>query len=124
MKLVVLDKWNARRKEIAAQYSHLLAGADIVLRYLPDYADPVWHLYVIRSKQRDALKEHLEQQGVSTAIHYPIPSHRQACYQDFRGYNLPIAELLADEVLSLPMSPLLSSDDVNWVVQAIKEYRQ
>jgi dTDP-4-amino-4,6-dideoxygalactose transaminase len=77
----------------------------------------------MRSKQRDALKVHLEQQGVSTVIHYPIPPHRQACYQDFRGSNLPIAEMLAEEVLSLPMSPYLSDDDVNWVVQVLKEYR-
>jgi dTDP-4-amino-4,6-dideoxygalactose transaminase len=122
-KLAVLDEWNARRRKIAAQYSKLLADADIVLPHIPEYAEPVWHLYVMRSKQRDALKVHLEQQGVSTVIHYPIPPHRQACYQDFRGSNLPIAEMLAEEVLSLPMSPYLSDDDVNWVVQVLKEYR-
>lgn len=123
VKLVVLDEWNKRRREIADQYSKLLTGADIVLPYVPAYADPVWHLFVIRSKQRDALKVHLEQRGVSTVIHYPIPPHRQACYQDFSGYNLPIAEKLADEVLSLPMLPLLSRDDVNWVAQVLNGHR-
>jgi dTDP-4-amino-4,6-dideoxygalactose transaminase len=122
-KLAVLDKWNARRREIAIQYSKLLAGADIGVPLIPEYAEPVWHLYVIRSKHRDALKAHLEQQGVSTVIHYPIPPHRQACYQDFKWHNLPITERLAEEVLSLPMSPLLSVDDVNWVGQALKGHR-
>jgi dTDP-4-amino-4,6-dideoxygalactose transaminase len=118
-KLVVLDEWNARRKEIATQYSKLLAGTDISLPHVPDYADSVWHLYVIRSKHRGALKAHLEQQGVATVIHYPIPPHRQACYRGFRGYNSPIAELLADEVLSLPMSPAMTIEEVVFVASKI-----
>jgi len=118
-KLAGLDEWNTRRREIATQYSRLLAVADIDLPCVPEYAEPVWHLYVIRSKQRNALKEHLEQQGVSTAIHYPIPPHRQACYKDFKGYNLPIAEMLATEILSLPMSPMVIDSDIEIITQAI-----
>ena len=114
-KLAVLDEWNARRGEIAVQYSKLLAGADFDLPHVPEYAEPVWHLYVIRSKQRNALKAYLEQQGVSTVIHYPIPPHRQACYQGFEGYSLPISEILAEEVLSLPISPAMSSEEVELV---------
>jgi dTDP-4-amino-4,6-dideoxygalactose transaminase len=121
-KLVVLDEWNARRREIAAQYSKFLAGADIVLPYVPEYAEPVWHLYVIRSKQRDALKVHLEQQGVSTVIHYPIPPHCQACYQNFKELNLPIAEMLAWEVLSLPMSPAMSTEEVEFVARTFMSF--
>jgi dTDP-4-amino-4,6-dideoxygalactose transaminase len=79
---------------------------------VPEYADPVWHLYVIRSKQRDELKTYLEKQGVSTVIHYPIPPHKQACYSEFGSQSFPIAELLAKEVLSLPISPYISEDDV------------
>ncbi len=119
VKLTVLDEWNASRRDVAAQYSKLLANADIVLPYVPEYAEPVWHLYVIRSKQRDALKAHLEQQGVSTVIHYPIPPHRQACYQGFRGHNFPVAELLAGEVLSLPMSPLIETEEIEYVASKI-----
>ena len=118
-KLVVLDEWNARRRGVAEQYSNLLTNANINLPHVSEYAEPVWHLYVIRSKQRDALKAHLEQQGVSTVIHYPIPPHCQACYQDFRGYNLSIAEMLAGEVLSLPMSPIMTNNDVAKVADAI-----
>jgi len=114
-KLVVLDEWNARRREIAAQYSKTLTGAAIDLPFVPDYAEPVWHLYVIRSKDRNALKAHLEQQCISTVIHYPIPPHRQACYQDFKGHSLPISTILAEEVLSLPMSPAMTSEEVEFV---------
>jgi dTDP-4-amino-4,6-dideoxygalactose transaminase len=119
VKLVVLNEWNTRRGKIAAQYSSLLADADVVLPYVPRYADPVWHLYVIRSKRRDALREYLGQQGISTGIHYPVPPHRQACYRDFREYELPIAEMLAEEVLSLPISPALEAAEIEYVADAI-----
>ena len=122
VKLAVLDEWNARRREIATQYSTLLAGADIDLPLIPEYAEPVWHLYVIRSKHRDALKAHLDQQGVSTVIHYPIPPHRQACYQDFKGHNLPIAAMLAEEMLSLPMSSALAEKEIVHVVSSVLEF--
>ena len=121
-KLAVLDKWNARRREIAIQYSTRLAGADIDLPLIPEYAEPVWHLYVIRSKHRDALKAHLEQQGVSTVIHYPIPPHQQACYQDFKGHNLPIGERLAGEVLSLPMFPIMEAEEAELVMEKISDF--
>ncbi len=121
VKLTVLDEGNARRREVADQYSKLLANAGIVLPYVPEYAEPVWHLYVIRSKQRDALKAYLEQQGIATVIHYPIPPHLQACYQGFRGHVLPIAELLAGEVLSLPMSSTLEEDGIVHVVGSIRD---
>jgi dTDP-4-amino-4,6-dideoxygalactose transaminase len=123
VKLAVLDEGNSRRREVADQYSKLLANAGIALPYVPAYAEPVWHLYVIRSKQRDALKAYLEQQGIATAIHYPMPPYRQACYQDFRGHNLPIAEFLAGEVLSLPMSPILGTNQVNSVVSNLLSFK-
>lgn len=124
VKLAVLDEWNARRREVADQYSRLLANTDIALPYVPAFAEPVWHLYVIRCKQRDALKAHLEQHGVSTVIHYPIPPHRQACYQDFRGHKLPIAELLAGEVLSLPMSPQMQTTEIEYVVSKFVAFQR
>ena len=122
VKLAVLDEWNARRREIADQYSRLLEGADIKLPHVPEIAEPVWHLYVIRCKQRDALKKHLEQQGVSTVIHYPIPPHQQVCYQNSQEYHLPSAEVLAGEVLSLPMSPVMQVDEVQHVASAIQDF--
>lgn len=123
-KLSVLDEWNARRREVADQYSRLLAGADINLPFVPGFAEPVWHLYVIRSKQRNALKAHLEQQGVSTAIHYPVPPHQQACYQGFHERNLPIAKMLAGEVLSLPMFPGLELAEIAYVTSATHRFQK
>jgi dTDP-4-amino-4,6-dideoxygalactose transaminase len=122
VKLAVLDEWNARRREIAFQYSTLLAGADVELPFVPGYAEPVWHLFVIRSKRRDALKAHLEQLGVSTVIHYPTPPHQQACYRDRSVGKFPIADQLASEVLSLPMSPDLRREEVELVVNALRSF--
>ncbi|MDZ4855158.1 MAG: DegT/DnrJ/EryC1/StrS family aminotransferase [Nitrospirota bacterium] len=121
-KLVVLDEWNACRREVATQYSKLLASADINLPLVSEYVEPVWHLYVIRSKHRDRLKAHLEQQGVSTVIHYPVPPHRQGCYQEFKGHTLPIAVQLAEEVLSLPMSPTLNAEAVELVTRTLVSF--
>lgn len=123
-KLFVLDRWNARRREVADQYSKLLAGAGVNLPVIPEFFEPVWHLYVIRSKQRDALKAHLDQHGVSTVIHYPIPPHRQACYQVFQKHNLPIAEKLADEVLSLPMFSALETREIKYTANAVLSFQR
>jgi dTDP-4-amino-4,6-dideoxygalactose transaminase len=123
VKLGVLDQWNDQRRAVADRYSDLLAGSGAGLPFVPDFIEPVWHLYVIRSKQRDALKAHLDQQGVSTVVHYPIPPHRQACYQGFRGHKLPIAELLAGEVLSLPMSSALQVEEVAYVAESVAGFQ-
>jgi dTDP-4-amino-4,6-dideoxygalactose transaminase len=119
-KLKVLDAWNSTRKAIAKTYSELLSSADCITPMVPEYADPVWHLYVIRSQRRDQLKAYLEQHGVSTVIHYPIPPHRQACYPEYSSQSLPIADMLAGEVLSLPMSPDMQEDEINQVVKVIR----
>lgn len=119
VKLAVLDEWNERRRKIADRYSKLMQNAAVIVPYVPEYAEPVWHLYVIRSKGRDALKTFLEQRGISTIIHYPVPPHRQNCYQEFSDRSLPVAELLAGEVLSLPMSPALGDKEVEEVAQAV-----
>jgi len=123
VKLQKLTEWNEKRREIATQYSTLLNAAEIVLPQIPDYAEPVWHLYVIRNKQRETLKAYLEKQGVSTVIHYPTPPHQQACYQDFKKFPLPIAQMLANEVLSLPMSPALTGSDVEIISEILNGFR-
>lgn len=122
-KLPVLDAWNTARRSVADQYTRQLAGTGLVLPAVPAYADPVWHLYVVRTEQRDALKAHLDACGVATVIHYPIPPHQQACYQAFAGEALPLATALAQEVLSLPMSPVLSEADIAQVVSAVRSFQ-
>lgn len=121
-KLKVLDEWNCKRREIAATYSSLLDGYNCILPFVPEYAEPVWHLYVIRSKQRSVLKAHLDQQGISTVVHYPIPPHRQACYSAYCGQRLPVAEMLAEEVLSLPMSPDLRDVEIEQVCKVVNGF--
>lgn len=121
-KLKVLEGWNAKRREIVATYSSLLEGSNCILPFVPEYAEPAWHLYVIRSQQREALKAHLEGNGISTVIHYPTPPHRQACYKNYASYTLPIAETLAVEVLSLPMSPDLEEREVEHICKALKSF--
>lgn len=123
VKLNALNEWNARRREIACQYTTKLSGSDFTLPFVPDGVEPVWHLYVIRSKFRDALKVHLEKAGVSTVIHYPTPPHKQACYSEFSVSSYPLAEQLADEVLSLPMSPDLSNEQIEWVVNSLHSFK-
>ncbi len=123
-KLAVLDDWNARRAQVADRYARLLSGTDVTVPHVPEFADPVWHLYVVRSSRRDALKAHLERQGISTVIHYPTPPHRQLCYRSLGEADLPVASKLASEVLSLPMSPMLGMEAVETVSQAIVSFSE
>lgn len=109
VKLRHLDEWNARRRAIAAAYADGLQDKGLTLPHVPDWAEPAWHLYVVRSANRDALQKRLADAGIGTLIHYPIPPHKQKAYADLQlaPDALPIASQLADEVLSLPMGPHL-----------------
>jgi dTDP-4-amino-4,6-dideoxygalactose transaminase len=118
-KLKVLDHSNAKRREIAANYSLMLADSGCALPFVPEFAEPVWHLYVIRSRSRDLLKGYLETQGISTVIHYPTPPHLQDCYKDYARHTLPIAATLALEALSLPLFPDLRKDEIEYVCKVI-----
>lgn len=119
VKLTVLDEWNNQRKRAAELYSQLLVKADIILPQVPEYADPVWHLFVIRSQQRNMLQERLKQDGVMTVIHYPLPPHLQSCYSQSGQWRLPIAESLAREVLSLPMFPGMEVSEIQQVADSL-----
>lgn len=120
VKLGHLDSWNDRRRAIAARYTSSLSGTTLTLPAPPRAADPVWHLYVVRHPNRTALQDWLTGQGVETLIHYPCPPHRQAAYAT--RASLPIAEALADEVLSLPIGPQMTDDEVTRVVDAVRTF--
>jgi dTDP-4-amino-4,6-dideoxygalactose transaminase len=121
VKLKYLDEWNARRATLAEQYLQGLRGTGLVLPFVPEWAKPAWHLFVVRSKQRDELQKHLEQNSVGSLIHYPIPPHKQAAYADmFVPDAFPLANVMADEVLSLPMGPQLSFDKVAEVTRIFR----
>lgn len=122
VKLSTLDCWNARRQEIASWYSDDLAGAMVLQPQIDASCESAWHLYVVRAERRDDLQKFLSDRGISTVIHYPIPPHRQACYEAMAGTSLARAERLAHEVLSLPMCPTMSREDVAWVANAISAF--
>ncbi len=120
-KLAVLDEWNARRGAVAARYVEVLSGLDITLPSVPDWAEPVWHLFVVRARQRDALQRALADAGIGTVIHYPVPPHLQPAYHELGlgPGSFPITEAVHREVLSLPMWPQMSDAQIDAVCEAI-----
>ncbi len=117
VKLKHLDEWNQRRKVLAARYLTGLADSGIGLPKVPDWADPVWHLFVIRTSGRDALMKALGNAGVTTQIHYPRPPHLQQAYSHvYPATAYPVANTLASQVLSLPIGPQMSLDEVDRVI--------
>lgn len=119
-KLVKLDEWNARRKEIAAEYLNQLQSAHgLTLPGVAADCESVWHLFVVRHAQREKLRQLLDEAGVQTLIHYPIPPHQQEAYSADAYAPLPVAEQLATEVFSLPIGPHLSSEQVKHIIQSV-----
>ena len=123
-KLPLLDAWNERRRNIAATYTEGLQNSGLVLPFVPEWAEPVWHLYVVRSQNRERLQSHLTDAGVQTSIHYPIPPHLQPAYAElaFKAGAFPISEAMHDQVLSLPMWPHMSEDAIHRVIAACVDY--
>lgn len=124
VKLPALDGDNQRRRAIAAIYQQQLAGIDsLVLPVVPSWAEPVWHLYVVRHPQRDALAKALAELGVGTIVHYPVPPHLQPAYADqgYRAGDFPLAEAIHREVLSLPVSPVMSDEQALQVCAAVRQ---
>jgi dTDP-4-amino-4,6-dideoxygalactose transaminase len=124
-KLRRLAEWNERRRRVAGHYRRALEGVpDLRLPFVPDWADPVWHLFVVRHPRREALREHLARGGVGTLIHYPTPPHLQAAYTELglAAGSFPLAERMADEALSLPMGPHLSDTEVGHVVAQVSSF--
>lgn len=121
-KLKVLDEWNGRRAAVAARYLEAFADLPLGLPYVPGFADPAWHLFVVTSPERDRLAASLAEQGVGTIIHYPVPPHLQHAYADLRlgPGTLPVAEQLASEVLSLPIGPHLGEEQAGQVIDAVR----
>ncbi|MFT4756022.1 MAG: dTDP-4-amino-4,6-dideoxygalactose transaminase [Parvicella sp.] len=124
VKLRYLDKEITARRAVAKLYGE---GINNPLIELPEWnltaQEHVFHLYVIRCKTRDDLQQYLKDNGVQTIIHYPIPPHKQQAYKEWNDLSLPIAELIHEEVLSLPLSAVLEEEEVKKVVQVINKYR-
>lgn len=124
-KLARLDEWTDRRRAIAAAYGDGLRDTGLTLPCVPGWAEPVWHLYVVRTTERDALQSRLAEAGIGSMIHYPIPPHMQKAYADaaFAPGDLPIAQRLAHEVISLPMGPQLALACTGQIIANIRPAR-
>jgi dTDP-4-amino-4,6-dideoxygalactose transaminase len=125
IKLRYLEQWNEERSRLADQYLSLLAHVgNLQLPACHREATHVYHLFVVRTKQRDALKSYLSQAGIETMIHYPIPPHLQSAYSfmQFRAGDFPLAEAIADTALSLPLWPGMTPADVSRVCEGIREF--
>lgn len=125
VRLKHLDEWNGRRAQIAAKYLEELRETELMLPGVCEGADPVWHLFVVRSHRRDELQRYLKSQGVNTLVHYPVPPHLQLAYKD-AGLPVayPITEAIHREALSLPIGPHLSDQETARVVQAVQSFNQ
>jgi dTDP-4-amino-4,6-dideoxygalactose transaminase len=125
IKLRRLANWNRQRQEAATRYDQALAGVDgVVAPYCPDSARSVYHLYVIRVSDRDALQKHLTKAGIGTGIHYPVPLHLQEAYRHLKypTGSFPVCERVASEILSLPMFPQLRIDQSQRVVREVAAF--
>jgi dTDP-4-amino-4,6-dideoxygalactose transaminase len=124
-KLPFLDEWNRQRREAALLYSEALADLDgLVLPQTPEGSEPVWHLYVVRTRNPELLAQHLSERGIQTARHYPEPPHLAPAYRDldYAPGDFPVAEALSREGLSLPLYPGISDAQLEAVCVAVREY--
>ena len=131
VKLPHLDSDNMRRSEIAARYCREITNP---LVKLPDnrtikhsnirtFLSNVWHVFPVRTERRDEFQTYLAEKGVQTVIHYPIPPHRQPAYTEWQGLKLPITEKIHETVISLPISPVMTDDEVSEVIAAVNEWK-
>ena len=128
-KLIRLEEWNEQRRQLAARYTEMIGNSPVLSENIgvpikPRYADHVYHLFVIRLQERDRMLEHLHANRIMGGIHYPIPIHLQEAYRDLnlaRG-SFPVAEKLADEILSLPIFPGMTDDEVLQVVECLESF--
>lgn len=122
-KLVYLDKWNNMRIKTAEIYNNALKNI-VITPYKASYNKHVYHLYVIRVKNRNKVREYLKQRGIESGIHYPLPLHLQKAYSflNLKPGNFPIAEKVAKEILSLPIFPYITEKEVNFVIENLKQY--
>lgn len=123
-KLPHLDKINAERRRIANRYLNDIKNTQIVLPYIPEYASPVWHIFGIRCKRRTELETFLNERGIGTNKHYPIPMHLQECYKDlgFKNGDFPIAEEISATELSIPMYYGMADQEIQYVIDSINEF--
>ena len=122
IKLAHLDEDNARRREIAKIYLEQIKNPKIILPKAYDESACVWHCFVVRTKKRDEFEAYLNQNGVQTIIHYPTPPHKQGAYSEWAQQSYPLSEQIHATIISLPISPVMSDDEVQKVVEVVNAY--
>lgn len=122
VKLKYLDSDTALRKEVAKKYLQGINHPDIILPQVSDWDAHVFHLFPIRTNKRHELQHYLLDNGIQTIIHYPIPPHQQACYSEWNQLHFPITELIHEQELSLPMSPVITEQEVDTIIEVINSW--
>jgi dTDP-4-amino-4,6-dideoxygalactose transaminase len=125
VKLRHLDEWNEIRRKNAELYNVLLEDSNVVTPIEEEFAKHVYYLYVVKHKKRDKLKQFLEEKGIQTLVHYPVPVHKQKAYENFaRAARLPITEKTCEEILSLPMHPWLKKEEIQTISSHIDRFNK
>ena len=123
IKLKYIDNENESRRVIAKRFIAEINNPKIILPENPqDEKEHVWHVFVVRSKDRDALQNYLSEKGIQTIIHYPIPPHQQEAYKELANLSFPITEIMHNEVLSLPISSVLTEDEVTEIIYVVNQF--
>jgi len=122
LKLHDLKSDTDKKRDCAKYYLKNIDNPKIILPYVPSWTNPAWHLFVIRTEERDKLKIYLESLGIKTLIHYPIPPHKQKAFAEWNHLSFPETEKIHNEVLSIPLYPLLSKDNREYIVNAVNTY--
>lgn len=122
VKLPFLDRDNQRRRVIAQRYLTEITNAKVILPTRMSIREDIWHLFVIRVKEREKFREYLAGKGIGTEVHYPIPPHKQLAYREFSNLSLPITEIIHEEIVSLPLNTALTDDEINFIIQSVNSY--
>ena len=127
VKLRTLDNENRRRQEIAAQYLAEIINPKIILPAVRNenaaaYSGHVWHVFPVRADKRDAFMKYLTSQGIQTIIHYPVPPHKQQAYKEWNDQSFPVSELIHSQIISIPISPMMTEAECKYVIEKINEY--
>ena len=122
LKLDRLDEDNDRRKKVASRYIEEIRHSDIIVPRVKDDVSHVFHVFAIFTEYRKELQEYLKDNGIQTLIHYPIPPHRQEALKEYSQLSLPVTDRIHAEELSIPMSPLLTQEEVSYVIETINSF--
>ncbi|MBJ6369294.1 DegT/DnrJ/EryC1/StrS family aminotransferase [Snuella sedimenti] len=122
VKLKYLDTNNNKRRYIARRYFDSIKNKNIKIPSYKDFNQHVFHLFVIRSEKRNVLKDYLYSVGIESFIHYPVPVHKQLAYKEYKDFNFPITEQIHNEVLSLPLNPMMKDVEITRVIDAVNAF--